>query len=74
MSHRHVIVLTCDHRSAEGTRCPAWFLGPSSTDIAGVRQSAAGKGWHFKPGIPYEHVDGIDTCPQHPPRSPADGR
>lgn len=65
MSHRHVIVLTCDHRGDSGARCPGWFLGPSATHIAGVRQAAASKGWRFKPGTPYEHVNGTDTCPEH---------
>lgn len=64
MSHRLVIVLVCDHRVG-GTRCPSWFLGPSATDIAGVRAVAAQKGWTFKPGQPYPHVNGKDQCPSH---------
>lgn len=74
MSYRHVIVLTCDHRSDDGVRCPGWFLGPSSTDIEGVRRAVAEQGWRFHPGTPYAHVDGTDTCPRHPADKAADER
>lgn len=63
MTHHLVIILTCDRRG-EG-RCPAYFIGPSSRDIATVREAAAQKGWKHRPGTPYEHIGATDLCPDH---------
>jgi hypothetical protein len=66
MTHRHVIILTCDARpDVDGRRCAAYFIGPSSSSIAAVREAAGKAGWGFKPGPVYRQIDGQDKCPEH---------
>ena len=68
MSNSLHIILRCDTRiGADGdrTRCPAYTIAASSTNIAEAREAAAAKGWTWKPGQPYPHINATDTCPDH---------
>lgn len=46
-------------------RCPAFLIASHGMDIAQAREMAKDKGWSFKRGQPYEHVDATDWCPDH---------
>lgn len=69
MSHSLHIILRCNVRTSNTpvTRCPGYFIGGTSRNIAEVRASAKDKGWGFRPGQPYTHINATDYCPEHKP-------
>lgn len=70
MSSTLHLILRCDTGTRDD-RCTSYTIGSSSQSIAEVREAAAGKGWTFKPGKPYQHIGATDLCPHHSKPAPA---